>query len=121
MFVSGNVEFQGETSPTFKKIVVEGVFGNVESIGLEMLVYSSRRNVDKALESDPVNTQRPSYTRTAECELIFSPASMRSLYEWLGEKLENYEALYGKIPAPDEIQSRFKKYLESKKSKNPNT
>jgi len=110
-------EFEGETSSNFKKIVVEGVIGNVDSIGLEMLIYSHQRIVDKALESEPIAFHRATYKRTAECELVLSPTQLKSIYIWLGSKLEEYEAIFGKVPAPQEIESRFKAYQQSKNSK----
>ncbi len=109
-------EFEGETSPIFKKIVVEGVIGNVDAIGLEMLIYSHQRIVDKALASEPLSHHKTRYKRTAECELIMSPTQLKSIYMWLGSKLEEYEALFGKIPSPQELQSRLKNYQESKAS-----
>lgn len=112
--MSGLPELIGETSPDYKKIIVEGVIGNVDSIGLQMLVYSSLRDVSKALESEPVATQRSRFIRTAECELILSPITMKSVYEWLGEKLENYEAIFGKIPSNKDISDRAESYRKSK-------
>ncbi|MDP9210901.1 MAG: hypothetical protein M3N27_02790, partial [Thermoproteota archaeon] len=107
-------EFEGETSPNFKKIIVEGVIGNVDSIGLELLIYSHQRIVDKALDSEPLAFNRITYKRTAECELVLSPTQLKSVYLWLGSKLEEYEALFGKIPSTQELQSRLKDHQESK-------
>lgn len=107
-------EFEGETSPNFKKIVVEGIIGNVDAIGLEVLIYSHQRIVDKALESEPLSHHKTRYKRTAECELVLSPTQLKSISMWLVAKLEEYEALFGKIPTPQELQSRLKNYRESK-------
>lgn len=112
--MSGLPEFVGETSPSFKKIIVDGVIGNVDSIGLEMLVYSTQRLVDKALESEPIAFNRMKFSRTAECELVMSPTQLKSVYLWLQQKLEEYEAIFGKIPSPEEIQSKHKAYRDSK-------
>lgn len=107
-------EFEGETSPNFKKIFVEGVIGNVDSIGLEMLVYSHQRVVDKALATEPISYNRTRYKRIAECELVLSPAQLKSVYAWLGSKLEEYEAIFGKIPTNQELQTIAKNYQQSK-------
>ena len=118
--MSGLLEFIGETSESFRKIFVEGFIGNVESVGLEMLVYSSKRVADKELDSEPLAYQRIKYARTSECELVLSPMQLKSTYLWLGEKLAEYEAVFGKIPSPQEVQSKLKSYPDSKNSKNQN-
>jgi hypothetical protein len=47
-------EFEGETSANFKKIIVEGVIGSIDSVGLNVVIYSDQRIVDKSLQSEPI-------------------------------------------------------------------
>jgi hypothetical protein len=110
-------EFEGETSPNFKKIIVEGIIGSIDSIGLNVIIYSDQRIVDKSLQSEPIAFHRIKHKRIAECELVMSPAQLKSIYMWLGEKLEEYEAIFGKVPSPEELQSRLNLYQQSKNSK----
>jgi len=81
-----------------------------------MIVYSHQKMADKALASEPIAYGRIRYKRIAECELILSPTQLKSVYSWMGAKLEEYEALFGKIPTSQELQSRLKTYQESKSS-----
>jgi hypothetical protein len=46
-----------------------------------------------------------------------SPAQLKSIYMWLGEKLEEYVAIFGKVPSTEELQSRLNLYQQSKNSK----
>ena len=110
-------EFEGETSPNFKKIIVEGVIGSVDSIGLNILIYSDQRIVEESLESEPIAFHKIKHKRVAECELIMSPIQLKSIYTWMGEKLEEYEAIFGKVPTPEELQSRLNSYQQSKDTK----
>ena len=109
-------EFEGETSPNFRKIIVEGVIGNIDSIGLDVLIYSGERIVDNALKSEPIAFHKIKHKRIAECELVLSPAQLKSVYEWLGAKLQEYEAIFGKIPSQQDLQTRLKNFQESKAS-----
>jgi hypothetical protein len=43
-----------------------------------------------------------------------SPASAKTVYDFLGERLKEYEACYGEIPTNDQFESRKKEYLRSK-------
>ena len=36
-------KFIGETSPNFRKIVVDGFYGNIDSIGLDVQIYSTQK------------------------------------------------------------------------------
>lgn len=44
--------------------------------------------------------------RIVECELIFDPMQMKTFHKWLGTKIEEYEDVFGRIPSPEELQSR---------------
>lgn len=107
-------EFEGETSPNFRKIIVEGVIGNIDSIGLDVLIYSGQRIVDNALKSEPIIFHKIKHKRIAECELVLSPAQLKSVYGWLGAKLQEYEAIFGRIPSQQDLQTRVKNFQESK-------
>jgi hypothetical protein len=107
-------EFEGETSSNFRKIIVEGVIGNIDSIGLDVLIYSGQRIVDNALKSEHIVFHKIKHKRIAECELVLSPAQLKSIYEWLGAKLQEYEAVFGKIPSQEDLQTRVKNFQASK-------
>jgi hypothetical protein len=106
--MSVSPEIEGETSPTFRRVVVDGVFGHVDSIGLSALLYSEYSIIDKVLETAILSPHRAKIKRVAEMEVIMSPMQMKATYCWFEKKIKEYEALFGKIPSPEEVQTRAK-------------
>jgi hypothetical protein len=47
--------------------------------------------------------------RVVECELIFDPMQMKTFHKSLGTKIEEYENVFGRIPSPEELQSRTRR------------
>lgn len=96
-------------SDSFKRIVVSGMFGSVQPIGLNASVYSEYQKVDKVLLSVNPEPTKSVIRRVIECELIIDPMQMKSIYLWLKTKIEEYERIFGTIPSPEEIESKFKR------------
>jgi hypothetical protein len=107
--VSGIPEIQGEYSPTFKRVIVAGVFGTVQPLGLETAIYSEERKIDRVITTEPMSTNRMMLKRVVECELIFDPMQMKTFHKWLGTKIEEYEKVFGHIPSPEELESRTRR------------
>ena len=107
--MSGLPEIKSEYSPSYRRIYVAGVFGGVVPAGLEALFFSEEKVVDKVLQTEPLASNRLSIKRVAECELLLDPMQMKSVYKWLGDKIKDYETLFGTIPSPEEIGSRSKR------------
>lgn len=103
--MSGVPVIETENSDCFKRINVAGFFGGIGASGLEATVYSERRDMLKALETEPISPNRLAIKRVVECELLISPITMKTTYDWLGKKIEEYEKLFGRIRSPEEIQS----------------
>lgn len=101
-------EIKGETSPEFRRVIVNGIFGHVDSIGLEAIVYSETSIIDKVLETPNLSPNRATVKRIAEFEVIMSPMQMKATQIWLERKIKEYETLFGKIPSPEEVESRAK-------------
>lgn len=106
---SGIPEIQGETSPSYKRVLVTGLFGSIQPFGLQAMVYSTQQIIDKVIASEPLSPNRTVIKRTVECELIMDPMQMKSVYQWLGQKIAEYEHLFGKIPSPEEVESRARR------------
>jgi hypothetical protein len=104
----------GQTSPEYRRIIVDGMMGYVSSIGLKTLVVSNHEIYDDVLSSDPIALDKKRIKRVAECQLIMSPTVAKSFHELLTEKLKEYEAYFGEIPTSEKFESRKKKYLQSK-------
>ena len=106
----GNMpEIESKYADTYKRIHVSGVFGGTRPYGLEVVLYSESMNVKKSLETEQIDANRMILKRTAECEAVIDPLQMKSIYRWLGEKIKEYERIYGAIPSPEEIASRAKR------------
>ena len=110
--MSGIPEIESEYSPTYKRINVAGMFGGILPSGLEAIVYSEERRVAKVLQSEPLNAARATVKRTVEVELIIDPLQMKAILNWLGTKIAEYEKLFGRIPSPEELDSRSKRKAE---------
>ena len=67
---TGIPEIQGETSPSYKRILVTGLFGSIQPFGLQAMVYSTQQIIDKVIASEPLSPNRTVIKRTVECELI---------------------------------------------------
>ena len=99
-------EIKSDTSETNKRILVAGVFGGARPYGLEVTVYSEQGDYERVLESQPPNPARNILRRTIEATLVIDPMQMRSIHEWIGKNMAEYERMFGKIPSPEEVRDR---------------
>jgi len=99
-------KFQAEYSENFKRINVGGIFGGTRSSGVEATIYSEISDFSEALQSPQPNPALTVIKRKIECELIIDPQQLISMYQWLGQKIKEYEKIFGHIPSPEEIQSK---------------
>ena len=104
--MSGIPEIESEYSSEFRQIKVVGVAGGVVPGGLEATVYSERRDIERALKTAVPSMNLAKIKRIVECELIIDPMEMKTVYAWLGKKIEDYEVLFGPIPSPQEVETR---------------
>ena len=107
-------EIQSETSENFRRIVVGGIFGSVDSIGLLATVYSEFVSIEKALKSQNIDGKNATVKRIAEFQLVISPTSLKSIHEWITRKIIEYENLFGKIPTQEELIKRANEFTEIK-------
>lgn len=107
--MSGMPEISSEYAADYKKISVAGIFGGTRAFGVEAILYSETMDVTKVLQTQPLNPGRATVKRIAECELIIDPLQMKSIHQWLGAKIQEYEKLFGIIPSPEELDSKLKR------------
>jgi hypothetical protein len=107
--MSGIPEIKSEYSQTYKRIYAAGFVGGIIPSGLEAMVYSEMRDVLKVIETQPLSGNRTTIKRTIECALMLDPMQMKSLQQWLQQKISEYEKLFGVIPSPEEVESRSKR------------
>ena len=108
--MSGIPRIQSGYSDTYKRISVAGMFGGVMPGGLEAIVYSEERRAEGVLETVPISPDRITIRRTIEMALSIDPMQMKATHKWLGEKIDEYEKLFGTIPSPEEIQSKTRRH-----------
>lgn len=99
-------EISSGTSDTHKRILVAGVFGGARPFGLEVTVYSEQGDHERVLETQPLNPARTVLRRTIETTLILDPIQMKSVHDWLGKNIAEYERIFGAIPSHEEITRR---------------
>jgi hypothetical protein len=57
-------------SPHYRKIVVDGIIGYSDTIGLRAVLYSESAEYSAVLSSDPKAYDKKKGKRTIECELM---------------------------------------------------
>ena len=102
-------EFSSETSDGHRQIIVSGVFGGTRPFGLEAVLYSEKQDVEKVIKSQPPDPTKTVIKRTIEATLIIDPVQMKSIHQWLGDNIKEYERLFGPIPSPEELASKTRR------------
>jgi hypothetical protein len=108
--MSGIPRIETGYSNTYKRIHVAGIFGGILPGGLEAVVFSEERRAEAVLETVPISPERMTVKRTVEAELIIDPMQMKSIHTWLGEKIAEYERLFGQVPSPEEVEDRSRRH-----------
>jgi hypothetical protein len=107
------------TSPDFRRIIADRFFGiTLDSMGLRTHIISESLDIENVINTEQIKNENPKLIRTIECELIIKPQQLKALHVWLSGKIEEYEAMYGKIIPPEEVDKRAQRYFEEKAKKN---
>ena len=108
-------EIISEYSKDFRRIFLAGIYGHVSQSGLEAVVYSEETYIDEVLKTPGLNKEKVKIKRIAECNMIIDPSQMKAIHNWLGEKIEEYEHIFGDILPPDQIVKKLESWnLKSK-------
>jgi hypothetical protein len=108
-------EIESGTSEDFRRIVVLGMMGNVDSLGLLASIFSEYIDVQEALKQPSIQASNTKVKRIEECQLIITPVVLQAIHDWIGKKLEEYQTLYGKIPTYQEFIERAKTIEQAQK------
>lgn len=111
------IKIHSGTSPHFRRIIADRVYGTLDSIGLKVIIFSEHNDIEKVIDKEPMDPQEIALVRTIECELIIKPEQMKALMVWITNKVQDYEAIYGRIPAPEEVDSKMEKHYKEKSNK----
>lgn len=110
------VVVRNEYASTYKQIPVSAFVTTLSEKGLEMTAY-----VEEEEDFKPEGTIQPGVIyvkRTLETRLAVNPLQLKLLHSLIGRQLENYEKVYGKIPTPEEVNTRI---AELSKQQQPQT
>lgn len=107
--MSGLPEISSEYSSTYKRISVAGIFGGIRANGVDAIIFSEQQDVKKVLETEPLSANRITLKRIVEAELVIDPMQLKSIHKWLGDKIKEYESVFGVIPSPEEVDSRLRR------------
>lgn len=102
-------DIDGEYSPTYKRINVGGIVGGIFSGGLEAVLYTEERRMDKVIATQPISPHKFTVKRTIEVSVIMDPIQAKAIYQWLGNNIAEYEKIFGRILSPEELESRTRK------------
>jgi hypothetical protein len=109
------VVVRNEYASTYKQIPVSAFVTTISEKGLELTAYVEEEDFK------PEGMIQPGVIyvkRMIETRLAVNPIQLKLLYTLLGRQLENYEKVYGKIPTPEEVNTRI---VEMSKQQQPAT
>ena len=110
------LDFVATRSPYFRVVRANGIWGGPTPAGdLSIIVYSERVafptkvtypfTEEGTLENVPTTDEVVHIHREIEVEAILNSSEARKLYEWLGVKLEEMQALYdAATPISQEVE-----------------
>lgn len=107
--MSGIPRIESKYSEGYRRVNVSGVLGGVLPGGIEAVIYSEERRIEDVVETQPVSPNRMSIARTVEVALVIDPMQAKSIHQWLGQQIADYERIFGRIPSPEEIESRSRR------------
>ena len=67
---------------------------------------------EKVLEALLPSTNKMAVKRTVEVELIIDPMQMKAVHGRLGNKIVEYERIFGNIPSPEEVESKKRHFRQ---------
>ncbi|TLX66524.1 MAG: hypothetical protein E6L03_09160 [Thaumarchaeota archaeon] len=105
-----DVDYQSTYSEQYRTVNVAGIFGGIIPGGAEAIIYSEERRIDKAIAAAIPATSRMYVKRTVEFNMIINPSQMKAIHKWLGDRISQYEQVFGNIPSPEEVDSRTRRH-----------
>lgn len=102
-------------SDKFHDFALSGYWGGIRSYGVEFTVYSEKLDFFDAFASQTPKNSKAKVERIIEANIRIDPLQLVSFHSWLGKKIEEYRAIFGQIPSPEEIQHRQKELNEKEK------
>ena len=92
-----------EYAPDYKRIAVTSFIGQVNENGFELTAL-----VDEGDFTPQVAPAQNSVyiRRRVETKLVINPIQAKLLHGLLGDHIQQYESIHGKIPSPAELQQK---------------
>jgi len=92
----------------YRTIIVSGVFGGHRPGFFEAILYTDELVADETLSTAVPSPEKAYLRRTLQCRLIMDSFQAKNFAQWLIYHVNEYEKLFGKIPAPEEVKQRSK-------------
>jgi hypothetical protein len=110
------VEVIIDSDENFRRILVAGIVGGTRPSGLEATIFSERQVTDDIVKvmntGKEATLEKIVIKRTIECELIIDPLQMVSIYNWLGDKIAEYQRIFGPHPLIHKVEEAYKKNID---------
>ncbi len=103
MLRPGKARMKVERSPDFKRIYVTGAYGVHSPYDFRLGFYRDDMEFDEKSMSGEVP---PTIRREVIIEVVLTPPAAKMLAEQLSRAIKDYEAKYGRIPAPSPPERR---------------
>jgi hypothetical protein len=113
-----SVKVRTQYASTYRQISVSAFNGNATEKGIELTAYTDEQDFVPPEQPDP-NTVY--LLRTLETHLTINPMQAKSLHEFLGLKLKEYEEIYGAIPTFEDVKSRIEGKMQARGPTNMDT
>lgn len=93
----------------FRTFNVDGIFGGMRGMHLEAILYSDEMETEQALSTAQAQPQKTKVKRTIQSRLIIDPLEAKIIIQWLTAQINQYEKLFGRVPSPEELESKASK------------
>lgn len=98
-----------EYHPSFRTMNVDGVFGSMRGMHMEIILYTDELESQQALSSAEAQPQKTKVKRTIQSRLLIDPLEAKIILQWLTAQINQYEKAFGRIPSPEELNAKFGK------------
>jgi hypothetical protein len=98
------VVFRTQYASTYKQIPVNAFTGNTTEKGIELRAYTEEHDFTP---QEPPQPNSVYVLKTIETCLVINPMQAKSLHQFLGSKIKEYEDVYGTIPSYEEVNKKL--------------
>lgn len=79
----------------------------ITASGVESTVYSEYSLIDEVLKTHQPSKENVKIKRVIETNFIIDPLHMIAIRDWLNDRIDEYQNVFGEIPTIDEDNKRL--------------